>query len=376
MRPDLVRIGETHWRRYREVNRRFADAVVEESAGGGAAVWFQDYHLALAPRLVRDQRNDLTLAHFWHIPFPPPEIFGMAPQAREILTGLLANDLLGFQIPRFSANFLRCAAEIAGASVDAGGGTATLDGHRCQIGAFPISIDVPFFASAAGASSVELAAVRAQWVPEGGLLGLGVDRLDYSKGLPQKLAALDWLWEHHPELRRRFSFLQIAVPSRMNIESYDRLAEEIERQVLVINGKYGEEGWRPITIVSHSLPAETLALLYRTADLCLVTSLQDGMNLVAKEYVASQLDQQGSLILSAFAGAAADLKQAILVNPHDPHAVADAIAGALATPLSIRQTRMKRMQRDLHTIHHWMQEFLSAWGRAGGDSGPFCDPSA
>ncbi|HEX5724807.1 MAG TPA: trehalose-6-phosphate synthase [Longimicrobiaceae bacterium] len=364
LRPDLTRIRWRYWERYRRVNRRFAEAVLEEVRGKEAAVWFQDYHLALAPLLVRARRPDLALAHFWHIPFPPYDVFRLGPQASYLLRGLLANDLMGFHLPQFADNFLRCAARLAGAEVDWERRTATLDGHVCHVGAFPISIDVEQFRAAATVGDAEgmMRRFREKYAPPGAALGIGIDRLDYSKGLLEKLKALELLWDRYPEFVERFTYVQIAVPSRSDIEAYDDLAQKVDRQVRGINELFGTPGWQPVHLVKQSLPVERLGPLYRLADLCLVSSLQDGMNLVAKEFVASQVDGRGVLLLSEFAGAAEELDGATLVNPYDPEECARALRDALTLPLHERAERMRRQQASLRTIYDWMAETFTCWG--------------
>lgn len=364
LRPALTRVRERYWSRYRRVNRRFADAVLDEVRGVDAAVWFQDYHLALAPLFVRERRPDLALAHFWHIPWPPHEIFRVAPQARELIEGLLANDLVGFHLASFGDNFLHCAHQILGASIDWQERTATYRGHTCTIGAFPISIDVDAFQEAAASPGApeRTGRLRERYAVGSGQLGLGVDRMDYSKGLPEKLKALDIFWERYPEFRERFTFVQVAVPSRTDIAAYDDLNHRVERQVRELNDRYGTERWRPVHLVKQSLPAERLAGLYRAADICIVSSLQDGMNLVAKEFVASQVDQQGLLLLSRFAGAAEELRGQIEINPYDPEAFARHIRDALALPAEKRRARMRQMRGSLRTIYDWMADIFKSWG--------------
>jgi trehalose 6-phosphate synthase len=365
LRPALTRVRARHWERYRRVNRRFAEAVVDEARGGGAAVWFHDYHLALAPATVRAIRPDLTLAHFWHIPWPPLEIFRVTPQARDLLEGLLANDLMGFQLPSFCANFLHCVEEVLGAEVDRAASTATYRGHTCHVRPFPISIDVGAFRREASRPeiAVQVARLRERYVTGDGQLGVGVDRMDYSKGLPEKLKALDFLWERHPEMRERLTFVQVAVPSRTDIEAYDELTHKVERLVWEINDRYGTARWRPVHLIKRALPAERLAVLYRAADLCIVSSLQDGMNLVAKEYVASQIDDRGVLLLSRFTGAIAELEDgAVEVNPYDPEDFAQRIRDALAMPRGERRRRMRRMRSMLRPIYDWMSDIFRAWG--------------
>lgn len=368
LRPDLTRVRSRYWERYRRVNRRFADAVVEETRSDAAAVWFQDYQLALAPLYVREQRPELTLAHFWHIPWPPIDIFRLAPQAGSLLRGLLANDLVGFHLPAFAENFLVCAERLVDAEIDWDSRTATLAGHTCHVGSFPISIDVDAFRTAASVSDAkqQIERLRSRYAPAGGRIGIGVDRMDYSKGLPEKFKALEFLWERYPELRERFTFIQVAVPSRSAIEAYDDLAQKVDRQVWQINERFGTESWRPIHLLKQSLPAERLALLYRAADLCIVSSLQDGMNLVAKEYVASQVDRRGVLLLSSFAGAAEEMEDAILINPYDPEAFALKIRDALNMDADQRERDMRDLSGSVRTIFDWMYDVFAAWGAVSG----------
>lgn len=364
LRPDLTRIRSRYWERYRRVNRRFAEATLEEARGGQAAVWVQDYHLALAPLFIRAQRPDLTLAHFWHIPWPPIDIFRLSPQAPYLLRGLLANDLMGFHLQAFADNFLRCAERQVGAEVDWGRGTATLDGHTCHVCALPISIDVRSYHDTAAAPGVDerVRKLRERYAPGGGMVGVGVDRLDYSKGLPEKFKALEFLWERYPEFRGRFTFIQVAVPTRSDIEAYDALAEKVDRQVWEINDRFGTDGWRPIHLVKQSLPAERLAVLYRLADVCIVSSLQDGMNLVAKEYVASKPDGDGVLLLSEFTGAAEEMAEAMLINPYAPEDFALTIRDALTLPADERRRRMESLRGSMRSIFDWMHDVFTRWG--------------
>jgi trehalose 6-phosphate synthase len=364
LRPALTRVRARHWERYRRVNRRFADAVLDEARGGGAAVWFHDYHLALAPGFVRALRPDLTLAHFWHIPWPPLEIFRVTPQAVALLEGLLANDILGFHVPSYCASFLRCAESIVGAEVDEAESRAVYRGHSCTVRPFPISIDVDTFATVAARPGVdaEIARLRERYVGEGGSLAVGVDRMDYSKGLPEKLKALDFLWERYPEFRERLTFVQVAVPSRTDIAAYDELTHKVERLVWEINDRYGTSRWRPVHLIKRSLSVERLTVLYRAADLCIVSSLQDGMNLVAKEFVASQgEDESGVLLLSRFAGAAEELGGMVEINPFDPEDFAQRIRDALVMPLEERRSRLRRLRASLRPIYDWMADIFRDW---------------
>ncbi|HSJ08885.1 MAG TPA: trehalose-6-phosphate synthase [Longimicrobiales bacterium] len=371
LRPALTRTRSKYWQRYAAVNARFAAAVIEDVADTPAAVWFQDYHLATAPAILRAKRPDITSAHFWHIPFPPLEIFRVASQGPELLRGLLANDIMGFHLPLFCDNFLRCVESVLAGEVDVDWTerSATLKtGHTCSVRAFPISIDIDAFRTAASAPGAEgrIARLRQRYAPDGMMLGVGVDRIDYSKGLEEKLKAIDILFDQHPEFRERFTFVQIAVPSRTGIESYDRLNESVARLAWSINDRYGTEHWTPIHLITDSLPAERLALFYRAADICVVNSLQDGMNLVAKEFIASQLDstEPGVLVLSKFAGAAEELDGAFEVNPYDPEATAEGLRTALLLHGAERVERMNRLRASLRTIYDWMGEVFTVWGAA------------
>jgi len=370
LRPALTRTRARYWQRYVAVNERFAEAIVDEAGDAPAAVWFQDYHLATAPAAVRRRLPHVTSAHFWHIPFPPVEIFRVASQGAELLRGLLANDLMGFHLPLFCDNFLRSVETVlAGeADVDWTQRTATLEGHRCAVRALPISIDVDAFRDAARAPGADarVARLRARYAPAGGILGVGVDRIDYSKGLEEKLKSIDILFDTHPEFRERFTYVQVAVPSRTGIETYDRLNESVANLAWALNDRWGTEEWTPVHLLTEAWEADRLARLYRAADVCIVNSLQDGMNLVAKEFIASQLDAEdpGVLVLSKFAGAAEELDGAFEVNPYDPEATAEGLRAVLTLPLAERRDRMRRLRSSLRTIYQWMEEMFEVWGAA------------
>jgi trehalose-6-phosphate synthase len=377
LRAALTRIRGKYWERYVDVNRRFAEALLQETEGqGAAAVWVQDYHLALAPGVIRQHRPDLALAHFWHIPFPPLEIFRVATQGPRLLRGLLANDLMGFHLPLFCDNFLRCVESLVDdARVDWDRRMAEVGGHRCYVRAFPISIDSEAFREAAQPpdAAERIRRVRNRYAPGGALLGLGVDRIDYSKGLEEKLKALDILFDSHPEFRERFTFVQVAVPSRTGIDTYDWLNEKLERAVWSLNDRYATDSWQPVHLVKESLPLNRLALLYRAADVCIVSSLQDGMNLVAKEFIAAQVDEPGGvLVLSKFAGAAEELDGACEINPYDPEHVAGVLREVLLMGDADRAERMRRLRASVRTIYDWMGEIFQVWGAVTrGEHAPF-----
>jgi trehalose-6-phosphate synthase len=237
--------------------------------------------------------------------------------------------------------------------------------RACYVRAFPISIDVDAFAAAGAVDNAaeQVARIRSRYLRPGGQLGLGVDRIDYSKGLEEKFKALELMWEQNPDLREAFTYVQVAVPSRTGIEAYDWLNEKLERMVWAINDRWGTDEWRPVHLIKESLPAERLALLYRAADICVIASLQDGMNLVAKEFIASQPDDAaGVLVLSKFAGAAEELQGTIEVNPYDPEMFAECMREALLMPERERRERLSQMRGSVRTIYDWMAEIFETWG--------------
>ena len=374
-RPALTRIRARHWARYEAVNRRFAEAALAAVKDRPAAIWAQDYHLALVSRFLRERANaKTTLAQFWHIPFPPPEIFRIATRAPLILNGLIANDLIGFHLPDYVANFLRCVQRELNIPVDFEQHCIRLPTHTCWVRALPISIDIDEYRRAATVADADarMARLRKRFAPNGELLGVGVDRMDYSKGLEEKLKALDFLWDRFPQWREKFTFVQVAVPSRTDIEAYDRLSDKVERMAWAINERYRTEHWTPVHLIKHSIPAERLALMYRTADICVISSLQDGMNLVAKEFVTSQVDQRGVLLLSKFAGAIEEMDGCVPINPYDPEDLADTIQNALLMPMPERQERLTRLQTGMRSIYDWLDETFELWGAAArGDEVPF-----
>ncbi|MDI3298216.1 MAG: bifunctional alpha,alpha-trehalose-phosphate synthase (UDP-forming)/trehalose-phosphatase [Bacillota bacterium] len=366
--PSLARFERRFWRAYQRVNARFARAAAEECRPG-ALVWIQDYHFALLPAFLRQElaRRGIAgarLGHFWHIPWPPWDVFRICPQRSEILRGLLANDLLGFHLPRFAENFLDCVARELDARVDRERGTVETGGHRTRVAAFPISVD--FAALEAEASSPAATRAFRRLARAHGLAGrrllLGVDRLDYTKGIPERMAAVDRFLELHPEWRGRFRMVQKVSRSRSEIPAYRRLEEEVRAEVARINARWAEEGWEPVLFLEEALPAHALPGLYRAADAALVSSLQDGMNLVSKEYVACQVDERGVLLLSELAGAAEEIEGALRINPYDVDATAEAIHRALSMPEEERRERMRAMRAFVreHDIYRWEEEFLAA----------------
>ena len=361
-----------YWTRYRDVNQRFAEAVAEEvaRAPGEAVVWIQDYHFAVAPLLLRERLAAIGerafLHQFWHIPFPPPDILRLLPTEAQIgvIRGMLGNDLLEFHTDRYAMNFMDCvAAVLPDAEVRRELKRVRVDGREIHVGVFPISIDVERYESAARSpeGARRAAELRAQYATGDRALGVSVDRIDYTKGIPERLRALDQLWEQSPELRGRLTFLVVATPSRGELASYQALEEEVLSSVEAINERWGTPEWTPILLRHESIGADELAAIYRAGDLCLVSSLQDGMNLVAKEYLACNVDEQGVLVLSRLTGAAEEIDGAVLINPFNVDGVVEGLREAIAMPIEERRRRMSCMREQLcaATIFDWLEGILS-----------------
>jgi trehalose 6-phosphate synthase len=377
-----------HWERYLDVNHRFAEAAVDEArrAPGRPMVWIQDYHFAVAAARLRERMPELFIHQFWHIPFPPLDILGLLPSGvvETLLRGMLGNDLLEFHTRRYAANFLSCVeyflpdAEVRRSSL-----TIRIGDRTVALGAFPISIDVEQFESLASTPEADarVAELRGRYAGSGNQLGVSVDRIDYTKGIPERLRALDVLWEQYPELRQRFTVILVATPSRTDIDAYRTLEADVISMVAEINHRYGRGDWVPIVLVHENVNAELLASIYRAADLCMVSSLQDGMNLVAKEFVASQTDERGVLVLSRFTGAAEAIDGALLINPFNVDGFVAGIRTALEMPLEERRHRMQRMRVQLHdtTIFDWLDAILrrasGLMAARDGESGPAAAPA-
>jgi trehalose 6-phosphate synthase/phosphatase len=354
-----TRIATPSWRIYERVNQRFAE-VAAAAADGSRLVWVHDYHLLRVPHHLRQLRPGCPIAFFLHIPFPGADVFRVLPWAGELLRGLLAADLIAFQVPTYAAHFLSCVEELLAVEVDRSAGVAHFEGRDVAVEVHPISIDVARMAHLATARPD-----RRQHARESRTV-LGVDRLDYTKGVPERLLAVERFFERYPAWRGRVRFTQLLVPSRERVDEYRELKRRIDEMVGRINGRLSEPGWAPIRYLVRSLPAEELAPLYRGADVALVTPLRDGMNLVAKEYVAANADGDGVLILSELAGAAQELPEALLVNPFDIDAVAERLHEALSMPEAERRARMTALADRVrqNDVHAWTRRFLEAAGRA------------
>ncbi len=348
------------WESYQTVNRRFA-AAAAQAAPPGAIVWIQDYHLQLVPALLRELRPDLRIGFFMHIPFPPPELFKQLPRRAELLRGLLGADLVGFQNSGGVHNFLRLAERLLGLRVRHQ--EIEVGDRVVRVGAFPISIDVAALERIAMSPRVRLRAeqIRADLGNPQRVM-LGVDRLDYTKGIEHRLKAYRELLADGRVKVPDTVLVQVAVPSRERVGHYKLLRDKVEREVGGMNGEYGRLGVPAVHYLNRSFDQEELAALYRAADVMVVTPLRDGMNLVAKEYVAARVDHGGTLVLSEFAGAASQLRQAYLVNPHDLDGLKDTLVRALeADPLDAAR-RMRVLRRNLrtHDVQAWARTYLAA----------------
>jgi trehalose 6-phosphate synthase/phosphatase len=358
-RAELAHVDPADWATYRAVNARFADAIARELRPDDR-VWIHDYHLMLVPRLLRERSPDALIGYFLHTPFPGLESLQRLPNRAALLDGLLGADMLGFHTSDDATRFLEGVQSTLGRDANA---HEVQDGdRRVRIQACAISIDFATMDARAAQSSV-VARVEAMR-RRGGALMVGVDRLDYTKGVPERLRAFAELLAQHPEHHGKLRFFQLAVPSREEIPAYRTLRAEVESLVAQINARFGNEGWTPVEYVYGTVDAETLSMLYRAADVMVVTPLRDGMNLVAKEFIASRSDDDGVLILSQRAGASAELRTALLVDPTDVVRLADAYARALTMSPPERRVRMRRLRRVVrrHDVHQWVRACLLSLG--------------
>jgi len=347
------------WEFYNKVNERFADALVEEMAGQeDPVVLIQDYHFALLPRMIKDRIPHARVAIFWHIPWPNPEAFSICPWQRELLDGLLGADLIGFHVQAHCNNFLSTVDRVLEARVDWEHFAVKRNDHWSSVLPFPISVEMT--GEVIGShpernAEEERSAIISELGIEASFLGVGVDRVDYTKGIVERFLAVESFLERHPRYQGKFTFIQIGAPTRSNIPRYAEFQREVEAESNRINDRFKRGRWRPIVFLNRQHSHKEVRRYYRAAHVCLVTSLHDGMNLVAKEYVASRNDDRGVLILSRFTGAARELQDALIVNPYDIQATGEAIAKALEMEISEIIDRMQRMRRTIreHNIYWW-----------------------
>ncbi|OGC76059.1 MAG: trehalose-6-phosphate synthase [candidate division Zixibacteria bacterium RBG_16_50_21] len=356
------------WEAYQEVNRLFAQAIVKEAGEEKTLVFLQDYHLALCAKYIKELKPSFTTVLFWHIPWPNPEIFRICPWKQELLDGLLANDILGFHLRYHADNFLKTVALELEAKIDAEKDIVLKEEKKCQVRAYPISVDFQKIDRQAAAPEIQLEMdkIRRKYRLQGiEYIGLGVDRIDYSKGIPERLKALDRFFELNPQQVGKVVFIQIGVPSRTSLPEYQETIDLIESIIQKINWKYSDGRWNPIVYIPEHQDFDEIVPFYRLADFCIVSSLHDGMNLVAKEYVSAQVDGNGVLILSEFTGSSRELNSALLINPYDLENFAQAIKTAVEMPQEEKITRMHRLREIVseHTIYDWAEQIVGDLAR-------------
>jgi trehalose 6-phosphate synthase len=353
---------EEDWQHYRAVNARFADIVAEEAQQDDPIILVQDYHFALLPRMLRQRLPKATIITFWHIPWPNAETFGICPWREEIIDGLLGSTILGFHTQFHCNNFIEGADRFIESRIDREFASVAYGGHETLIRPYPISIEWPP-AALAGQPPVRECreAVRQRFeLPPTARIAVGIERFDYTKGILDRIRAIDDLLTRHPEWKGTLVFIQAAAPTRSKLPAYAALQAEAERLVADINERHGEPGYQPIRLVIRHHEPDEVYELFRAADLCIVSSLHDGMNLVAKEFVAARDDEQSVLILSSFTGASRELAEALIVNPYDTHGMAEAIDQALRMPLAEQRDRMRLMRDQVRqrNVYRWAGQML------------------
>ncbi|MBU3912072.1 MAG: trehalose-6-phosphate synthase, partial [Candidatus Omnitrophica bacterium] len=355
---------ELDWRMYETVNRKFADVILKEVGNKKAFVWIQDYHMALLPKFLKEGvGNNIITAHFWHIPWPNPEVFRICPKRKEILEGLLANDLLGFHIRYHCENFIATVEKEIEARIDRERFSVIKGGHETLIRPFPIGVDYEYIERLAHSKEVKEYKdnLKEEFLLNYDFIMLGLDRIDYTKGIPERLRALDRFLEKNQEYKGKFIFIQMGRISRLHIPLYKNLNDEINALVEEINWKYSHEGWQPILFVRRHLSYPEVMAFCKLADICIVSPLHDGMNLVAKEYVSTRSDDSGVLVLSQFTGSARELDGAIMINPYDIEEFADKIKQAISMDKDEVRSRMIKMREQVsrNNVYRWAGKVLS-----------------
>jgi trehalose 6-phosphate synthase/phosphatase len=355
------RFDGRQWTSYCRVNQIFAKAA-EKEIPSCDCVWVQDFHLSLLPELLRQSGCQLPIGLFWHVPWPPEQVFRVLPWRAELLRGMLGSDLIGFHTSMYLKHFLDCCERILGLEVDRREALVFQDSHVTKVGAFPLGVAVDDFRELSMSTPVRARARRIRKALRTPIVVLSVDRLDYTKGIEERLLGFERFLELNPQYRGKVSMVLIAVPSRTRVAEYAALKRRLDELVGRMVGRFSFGGWVPIRYLYTQFSTEELLAYYQAADIALVTPLRDGMNLVAKEYPVSHLGDAGVLILSEFAGAAQELKSALLVNPYDVDQIAHALLQAVEMPLRERQNRMARLRQSIESndLHSWSQKFLGA----------------
>jgi trehalose 6-phosphate synthase len=352
---------ESDWKMYRQVNQKFADACLEELPSKNPFIFIQDYHFTMLAKYIKQKRPDATIALFWHIPWPNPEIFSICPYHKEILDGMLNCDMIGFHIQYHCNNFIDTANRLLECRVDTEKFSIIRSGKETSVHSFPISVDGYGEENTSKGIQEKINKIRKEFDLDGKIVALGVERIDYTKGIAERMLAIDRFLEKNPHYKNKFVFIQLAAPSRTHIKRYHDLMGEIDELVEKINWKHMGGNWKPIIYLKRYFSAEEIQPFFAIGDICIVSSLHDGMNLVAKEYVASKKDLSGSLILSQFTGASRELIDAVLVNPYAVEDFADSIKFAIEMPNNEKIRRMENMRRVLkeYNIYRWAGTIIS-----------------
>jgi len=353
---------ETDWELYKKVNQKFADSILEELPAKNPFVFIQDYHFTLLGRMIKEKRPDATIALFWHIPWPTPESFSICPYRKEILDGMLGCDLIGFHVQSHCNNFLDTANRLLESRVDTEKFSVVRLDKETFVRAFPISVDGHITGDIKeNALTGQIENIKKEFSLEGKIVGVGVDRIDYTKGIIERILAIDRFFEKFPQYKKKMVFIQLAAPSRVHIKRYHDLMSEIDELVEKKNWKHMEGDWKPIVYLKRHFSQDDIAPYYKLADFCIVSSLHDGMNLVAKEYIASKKDLSGALILSQFTGAARELTSAVQFNPYAIEEFADAIRFSLEMPSEEKRKRMENMRKIVteNNIYRWAGNIIT-----------------
>jgi len=352
---------ESDWQMYKEVNRKFAESILEELPVKSPFIFIQDYHFTLLAKIIKEKRPDATIALFWHIPWPTPESFSICPYQKEILDGMLGCDLIGFHVQNHCNNFLDTANRLLESRVDTEKFSVVRLGKETFIRAFPISVNGYFSGNIIKVAPEQIRTIKEEFNLQDKIIALGVERIDYTKGIVERMLAVDRFLEKYPQYKNKFVFIQLAAPSRTHIKRYHDLMAEIDELVEKKNWKHLEGSWRPIIYLKRHFSPEEIAPFFQLADICIVSSLHDGMNLVAKEYVSSKRDLNGVLILSSFTGAARELTDALQINPYSIEEFADSIKLAVEMPQEEKIKRMENMRKIVseNNVYRWAANIIT-----------------
>ncbi len=360
---EKMELNQEYWHYYHRVNKKFAQSVLNEIKKD-ELIWIHDYHLTLVPKFIKKEKPEAKIAFFWHIPWPPWEAFGSLPQRNDIIKGLLNSDLIGFHTSHYVKKFMECAEKIPDVKLNVRKGIIKSEFNKTKIRHVPLGISYKDFADSTFAENAVKKARRLKKLHKNRNIILGLDRLDYTKGILDRLKAYEHFLDQNPEYKEKVVLVQIASPSRNKIDEYCKMKKEIDEAVGNINGRFGNEEWTPVMYFSRKMTQQSLLAYYKAADVSLLTPLRDGMNLIAKEYTASK-DDDGVLILSEFAGAAEELQEALLVNPFNIQETADVIKTAVEMPLEEKKQRFQSLKKKVkdHDAEWWLDNFLKEWDK-------------